>query len=145
MSLISKSMIAALAIGAALAGAGTASAQSWGGGSWGGQGYGGGYGYSDSWRHPGPGNRNLVAATCSGQRGMQLENRLRYKLSRGRIDFRTARRIDRAIDRLQYREYHECREGDFRAARNIGREYNRIDRWIDFEIGRGHHHDNWHR
>jgi hypothetical protein len=140
MSIISKSLIAALAMGAALAGTGTASAQSWGG-----HGYGGGYGYSDSWRQPGPGNRNLVAATCSGQRGMQLENRLRFKMSRGRIDPRTARRIDRAIDRLQYREFHECREGDFRAARNIGREYNRIDRWIDAEIRRFHHDDDWHR
>jgi hypothetical protein len=140
MRLISKSLLAALAMGAALAGAGTASAQQWGGQSWGG--HGGGYGYSDSWRHPGPAGRNLVAATCSGQRGMQLENRLRFKLNRGRIDFRTARRIDRAIDRLQYREFHECREGDFRAARNIGREYNRIDRWIDREIDR-FHGDDW--
>jgi len=139
MSMISKSLIAALAIGAALAGAGTASAQQWGG-----NGYGGEWSYSDNWRHRGPGGRNLVASTCSGQRGMQLENRLRFKLNRGRIDFRTARRIDRAIDRLQYREFQECREGDFRAARNIGREYNRIDRWIDAEIGRGRA-DDWHR
>lgn len=122
MKTMTKILAAALALGSAATITGTASAHDWRGGGWGyTQPYGGG------WR----GDRGDFGGTCSGQRGYGLERQLRWKTSRGQIDYRTAQRIQRDIDRLQWKEQHECREGDWRAVGKINRDYDRIDRWID--------------
>ncbi|KUR70262.1 hypothetical protein AQZ52_15515 [Novosphingobium fuchskuhlense] len=138
MNTISKVLTAALALGSAVALGGTANAQDWRGGYGNGNGYGNGYGYSNSWRSPREQasiDRYLVDSTCSGQRGYQLENRLRLEVSRGGIDRWTAGRIQTAIDDLQDQEQHECRERDFSSARDIGKNYIRIRAWIDQESG----------
>lgn len=132
MNTITKVLTTALALGSAVATTGAASAQDWRGG------YGDGYGYSDAWRSPHEQrqiDRYLVDSTCSGQRGYQLENRLRSEVSRGGIDRWTAGRIQTAIDNLQNQERHECRERDFSSARDIGKDYIRIRAWIDQESG----------
>lgn len=121
MKTMTKVLCTALALGSAATITGTASAHDWrGGNGWGyAQPYGGG------WQNGGGGG------VCSGQRGYQLENELRFKTSRGLIDYRTAQRIQRDIDKLQWKEQHECREGDWRAVGKINRDYDRIDHWID--------------
>ncbi|MFM9936379.1 MAG: hypothetical protein ACKVOL_09280 [Novosphingobium sp.] len=132
MSTITKTLTAALALAGALVSTGAASAHDWNGGaSW----QNGGYAYYQPTFGPSPRDRYLAETTCSGQRGFTLENRLRIKVDRGQISPWTAGRIQRAIDGLQFKERHECREGDFRAARNIGQDYLRINTWIDRETG----------
>jgi hypothetical protein len=101
-----------------------ANAQSWGGHS----GYGQRYGGYD--RRGGYWN-NRARDVCSGQRARSLKAKLRHEYREGEIDGYTAERLNRQIDRLQRKQYHECREGDWRAIRNISFQYNRIDRWID--------------
>ncbi|OYU36127.1 hypothetical protein [Novosphingobium sp. PASSN1] len=118
MKTMTKVLTAAIALGSAVGMAGTASANHWRG-----------PGYASSWQQP-SGNRYLVETTCSGHRAYWAQSRLQVSLERGQIDPWSARRIQTAIDRLQYREEHECREGDYRAAQVIGREYNRIGDWI---------------
>lgn len=142
MNTMIKTMTAALALGGALVSTGAANAQSWGrpasGYGNGHAGYGngfGGNGYRDP-REQAAINRELVNSTCSGQRGQLMENRLRYEVNRGQIDVRTAGRIQTAIDRLQFQERRECREGDFQSARNIGKDYIQLRVWIDQELGR---------
>ncbi len=123
MKTMTKVLAAALALGSAVTITGTASAHDgWGywGGGWRGNGWQG-----NAWQGDG--------GVCSGQRGYQLERELRFKTSRGLIDYRAAQRIQRDIDRLQWKEQHECAEGDWRAVGKISRDYARIDRWIDEE------------
>lgn len=137
MKTMTKVLATALALGSAVTLGGTASAQDW-------RGNGNGWGYAQpgggGWR----GDRGDFGGACSGQRGYGLERELRFKTSRGLIDFRAAQRIQRSIDRLQWREQHECREGDWRALGKINRDYDRIDRWIDEEAGR-YRNDYWRR
>lgn len=121
MKTMTKVLAGALALGCAATMTGTASAHDWQGNGW---------GYAQPW---GGGWRGDVGGTCSGQRGYGLERELRFKTSRGLIDYRTAQRIQRDIDRLQWKEQHECAEGDWRAVGKISRDYDRIDRWIDEE------------
>ncbi|GEN99103.1 hypothetical protein NSE01_09360 [Novosphingobium sediminis] len=119
MKTMTKVFAAALALGGAATSTGTASAHDWRGNGW---------GYSQQY---GGGDRGNFGGACSGQRGYQLERELRFKTSRGLIDYRTAQRIQRDIDKLQWKEQHECREGDWRAVGKIQRDYARIDHWID--------------
>jgi len=131
MKTMTKVLAAALALGSAATITGTASAHDWRGNGWGyNQPYGSGW-YGGGWR----GDRGDFGGTCSGQRGYGLERQLRWKTSRGLIDYRTAQRIQRDIDRLQWREQHECAEGDWRAVGQIQRDYDRIDHWIDEAAG----------
>jgi hypothetical protein len=132
-----KVLATALALGSATAMGGAASAHDWRGPGYGyGYGYGGGYGgYYRSPREQGQIDRYLVDSTCSGQRAYMLENRLRREVGSGQIDRWTAARIQRSIDDLQDHERHECREGDYAAAREIGKGYIRIRAWIDEESG----------
>ena len=137
MNTISKSLVAALALSSALAGAGTANAQAWQGQRYG-NGYGNGYGYDNTYRDPREQasiNHYLVDSTCSGQRGLAMENRLRMEVNQRQIDGRTAQRIQTAIDDLQNQERRECSEHDFQSARDIGKDYIRIRAWIDQETG----------
>ena len=73
-----------------------------------------------------------------------LENRLRLEVNRGQINGWTARRIQSAINDLQYQERHECSERDFHSARDIGKDYIRIRAWIDQESG-GNRGGYWRR
>ncbi len=126
MKTMTKVLATALALGSAVTLGGSASAHDW-------RGNGYGYGYAQ----PGGGGwQGYPGGTCSGQRGYGLERELRFKTSRGLIDYRTAQRIQRDIDRLQWKEQHECREGDWRAVGKINRDYDRIDHWIDEAAGR---------
>lgn len=130
MKTMTKVLAAALALGSAATITGTASAHDWRGG------WNGGWGYSQSWGGGGwRGDRGDFGGACSGQRGYGLERQLRWKTSRGLIDYRTAQRIQRDIDRLQWKEQHECAEGDWRAVGRIQRDYDRIDHWIDEAAG----------
>ncbi len=88
-------------------------------------------------------NAFLVQTTCSGERGFHTQNRLTRAVRSGALDRGTARRIQRDIDRLRFRETRECRQGDLRSARNIGREYGRINAWIDSASDRFNR--GWHR
>ena len=129
MKTITKALTTALVLGSAISLAGCANAHDWRGPA---VGYGGGWNGPDGYAER---SDYLVGSTCSGQRGDALEYRLRVGVERGRIDRGAAWRLQNAIDRLQYREEHECREGDYRAARDIGREYNRISALIGRETG----------
>ena len=105
--------------------------------------HGGGYGFQGDHRNSDYPDGYLVRATCSGDQGFRIQNRLSREVQNGNLDRRIARGIQRDIDRLRYREAHECREGDLRAARNIGRGYIRVRERIDHESGRykgGWHH-----
>ncbi len=127
MKTITKTLTAALALGGAMAMSGCASAQEWRG-----------QGYGPEWRSPREQAAYVqmqVDNTCSGQRGYNLESRLRDAVDRGRVNRWTAGRIQSAIDNLQYSERHECREGDYRSVHGISREYNRISAWIGREAG----------
>ncbi len=137
MKTMTKVLTTALALGCAVAMGGAVSAHDWRGG-----GYSWGYArpYGGGWR----GDRGDFGGTCSGQRGYALERQLRYQLSRGRIDGWTAQRIKGAIDKLQWREQHECAEGDYRAVYKIGRDYDRIGEWIARESD-GDRDDYWRR
>ena len=122
MKTFSKILTAALALGGAMTMTGAANAHDWNerGNGWGGysQPYGGGW--DRAARQKAEFNRYLVDTTCSGQRGYTLEHHLRFQMNRGLIDGWTGQRIQNAINRLQWRERHECREGDYRAAGRIG-------------------------
>ena len=134
MKTMTKVLTAALALGGAMTMSGCANAHDWRG-----PGYGPGYGYAQphggGWdgaaRNRAAFNDYVVDTTCSGQRGFTLEHHLRFQMNRGLIDGWTGQRIQNAINRLQWRERHECREGDYRAAGRIGREYMRIGQWIE--------------
>lgn len=130
MKTMTKVLAGVLALGSAATISGTANAHDWRGDGWGNS----GWGYNQTWG--GGGWRGDFGGTCSGQRGYGLERQLRWKTSRGLIDYRTAQRIQRDIDRLQWKEQHECAEGDWRAVGRINRDYDRIDRWIDEAAGR---------
>ena len=130
MKTMTKVLATALALGSAVVMSGSASAHD---GRWNGN----GWGYDQHWGGGGwQGGNGGFGGACSGQRAFGLERELRFKTSRGLIDFRTARRIQRDIYRLQWREQHECAEGDWRAVGRINRDYVRIDRWIDREARR---------
>lgn len=122
MKTTTKVLATALALGSAMTLSGSASAHDWRGNGW---------GYEQRWGGGWQGGRGDFGGTCSGQRGFGLERQLRWKTSRGLIDYRTAQRIQRDIDRLQWKEQHECAEGDWRALGRINRDYDRIDRWLD--------------
>ena len=144
MNRLSKTLAAALALGSAVTMTGTASAHDWDRPGYGySQPY-GGYGDQRA-RQRAAYSRYLVGTTCSGQRGATLEHHLRFQYNLGRVDRWTAGRIQTAIDRLQWREQHECGEGDWRAAGRIGREYQRISRWITDVSGPGGYGDGWRR
>lgn len=81
------------------------------------------YGYRDG----------RIDAVCSGRRADQLERRLGHEEREGEIDGYTAGRIHDQIDRLEDKQRHECREGDWGAVRGIAARYDRIDQWIDRE------------
>lgn len=130
-----KKITAGLVLGAALLAGGAAQAQSWGNYD---RGYGNGYGYQRDWREQRDIDRTLVESTCSGQRGQAIEARLQREVWEGDIDRRTAARLQWEIDRLQDRERHECRERDFREARDIGKQYVRIRALIDQQTGDGY-------
>lgn len=130
MKKVTKVLTAALALGGALAMSGCANAHDWRGPGYGyAQPHGGGWNGAAQSRAAF--NDYVVDTTCSGQRGYTLEHHLRFQMNRGLIDGWTGQRIQNAINRLQWRERHECREGDYRAAGRIGREYMRIGQWID--------------
>lgn len=117
-------------LGTSLIASGSANAQSWGIYV----GTGGGYpayqrGYDDE--------DSLARFICSGQRAHMLEDRLRHEVAEDEIDDDDADRIHAAIDRLEDRQRHECREGDRRAIGDIAYRYDRIARWIDGEAHRG--------
>ncbi|WP_296616046.1 histidine kinase [Sphingomonas sp.] len=117
-------------LGTSLIASGSANAQSWGVYV----GTGGGYpgyqrGYDDE--------DGLARFICSGQRAHMLEDRLRHEVAEDEIDGDDADRIHAAIDRLEDRQRHECREGDRRAIGDIAYRYDRIARWIDGEAHRG--------
>lgn len=117
-------------LGASLVASGSANAQSWGIYV----GTGGGYpgyqrGYDDG--------DGLARFICSGQRAHMLEDGLRHEVAEDEIDGDDADRIHTAIDRLEDRQRHECREGDRRAIGDIAYRYDRIARWIDGEAHRG--------
>ncbi len=133
MKTMTKVLTTALALGSAVTISGAASAQDWHGPGYGGgheSGYDWGGGPDGSWRDRQPVDRRLAYTTCTGKRGYWMESRLQAARERGQIDWRTARRIQKSIDRLQWREQHECSEGDYRAATRIGLEYDRIGAWI---------------
>lgn len=132
MKTFTKVLTAALALGGALTISGSASAQDWRG-----------PGYGGDWRARAEANRYLADTTCSGHRAYWAQSRLQVSLERGQIDRWTAQRIQTAIDRVQYREAHECREGDYRAVQSIGREYNRIGDWIAREAASYRGNSGW--
>ena len=72
-----------------------------------------------------------VNAVCSGQQARALEARLRHEYDENEISGWDAARINRQIDRLERKQVHECREGDWRALRNISYQYSQIGQWID--------------
>lgn len=78
-------------------------------------------------------NDGRINAVCSGQRAQMLEDRLRHEDDEGEIDDDDLDRIHGAIDRLEDKQDHECREGDWRGVRNISYQYDQIGAWIDRE------------
>jgi hypothetical protein len=120
-----KTITTALVLAGTVATAGAASAQSWGYD----RDYGRGYGRS--WQDQRQIDRYLVESTCSGQRGQALEARLWREYREGDISRADAQRIQYSIDRLQDKERHECRERDFREARDIGKRYIQLRARID--------------
>jgi hypothetical protein len=125
-----RKILSVMALGASLIAAGPATAQSWGVYV----GTGGGYPRYD--RAYGDDDR-LARVICSGQRAHQLEDRLRHEVDENEIDDDDADRIHTAIDRLEDRQHHECREGDRRAIAAIAYRYDRIGQWIESEAHRG--------
>lgn len=94
-----------------------------------------GFGYQRGWD-------NGINSVCSGQRGYSLEARLRQEYREGEIDGRDADRIQRRIDKLEDKQRHECREGDWRAIQKIAGQYDQIGQWIDQEA-HGRWRDRW--
>jgi hypothetical protein len=68
---------------------------------------------------------------CSGNRARQLEARLDHEYREREIDPYQGDRIHAAIDRLERRQAHECREGDLRSIYKIAGEYDRIQGRIE--------------
>lgn len=68
---------------------------------------------------------------CSGNRARQLEARLDHEYREREIDPYQGDRIHNAIEDLERRQAHECREGDLRAIHDIAGRYDRIQGWID--------------
>jgi hypothetical protein len=126
-----KSLTMTLAVGASLLTGAAAQAHEWN--TWGRN-----DGYQRDWRDQRGMDRDLIQSTCSGERGYNLEVRLQREVREGDIDRGSARRIQREIDRLQNKERHECREGDFREVRDISNGYIRLRAWIDRESGDGY-------
>lgn len=91
------------------------------------QGWGGNYDNGDYYGRRGDDDRGSVRRICSGQRGYQLENRLRNE----DIDRYTERRIHNSIDALQDRQRSVCASRDWREIRMLDSRYDTIDRWID--------------
>jgi len=116
----------ALVVAAGLLASPSANAQSWG------VYIGSGPRYYQPDRHFGWNDRR-IDAVCSGQRARMLENRLRHEDDEGEIDDEDLDRIHNAIDRLEDKQDHECREGDWRNVRNISYQYDQIGAWIDRE------------
>lgn len=125
----SRVLLAVLAGTAATVGT-AAQAQSWGVYVGNGPGYGG---YRQGWSGGWGGDDRVMRSVCSGERAYRLEDRLRHEEGEDEIDPRTARRIHRAIDRLEDRQRHECAEGDWRSVRDIAIRYDQIGQWIDGE------------
>jgi hypothetical protein len=112
-----RKLLCALLIGSGLAGATAANAQRWGP-----------YGTpSSSYGASGYGSADGV---CSGRRAHMLEGWVDRKVEDGRMDPDRADRIHSAIDRLEDKARHECREGDWRAIGNISERYEQIGYWI---------------
>ena len=130
-----RKMTTGLVLGAAMLASGAASAQSWGGYN-NGYGYGYGNGYGRDFREQR--DVELIRSTCTGERGANLERYLNREVRDGRIDGRTGSRSHDEIDRLQSREYRECRERDWGAAHRIGSDYIRLRVWIDRESANGY-------
>jgi len=134
-----KAITSGLVVGAALMLGSPVSAHDW-------RNYGGDYGFRGDFHcsdFRGRSGGYLVQSTCSGERGFQVQNRLNREIRFGNVDRWSARRIQNDIDRLRFQEARECRQGDVRSARSIGREYNRVDARIDFatrRFDRGWHH-----
>ncbi|OYW46209.1 MAG: hypothetical protein B7Z36_05330 [Novosphingobium sp. 12-63-9] len=120
-----KTVVGGLVLGAAMLASGAASAQDW---------RGNGYGYRDQRAI----DAELIGSTCSGQRGQAMENHLNREVRDGRINRYKASQIHRQIDQLQYREQIECRQRDWGAARNIGKDYISLRVWIDREAANGY-------
>lgn len=119
-----------IVLGASLIASGSANAQSW-------SAYvGTGGGYPRYYRDHDDNDDGLARVICSGQRAHMLEDRLRHEVAEDEIDDDDADRIHGAIDRLEDRQRHECREGDRRAIGDIADRYDRIARWIDSEAHR---------
>lgn len=115
-----RNLTIAAALAVSLTGlAGSAQAQSWGQDKYGWQNR--GYGW------------NGGGQDCSPRRAYALEARLDREWRQGNIDPRTARRIKDQIDKLEAKQDHECREGDWREVREIADRYDRIEQWIDRE------------
>lgn len=70
---------------------------------------------------------------CSGRRAAELEGRLGQEEHEGDIDGYTADRIHAEIDRVEDKQRHECREGDWGGVRSVASRYDRIDEWISRE------------
>ncbi|MEO0030321.1 MAG: hypothetical protein RIS94_79 [Pseudomonadota bacterium] len=129
-----KMITTGLVLAASLLAGGAAQAQAWRNDG----GYGGGYGgYGNSWEARRDYQNRVMDNVCSGQRGFALEQRLRREVSEGDLDPRTAERIHARIDRIQDRERHECREGDYRETRDVAEQYRQIGYWIDRETNDG--------
>lgn len=125
-----RKIYSVMVMAAGMIAAGPASAQSWGIFV----GTGGGYPRYDSGYDE---DDRLARVICSGQRAHMLEDRLRHEVDENEIDDDDADRIHSAIDRLEDRQRHECREGDRRAIIAIASRYDRIGQWIDSEAHRG--------
>jgi hypothetical protein len=85
--------------------------------------------YDDGGRYErrGDDSRGSLRRICSGQRGYQLERRLR----RQDIERYTARRMQNSLDALQNRERLVCAQRDAREIRLLDARYDTLDRWMD--------------
>ncbi|MEO6093611.1 MAG: hypothetical protein ABIT04_13785 [Novosphingobium sp.] len=72
-------------------------------------------------------DRGALGHICSGQRGYQVENRLRNE----DLDRRLEWRIQNSIDGLQNRQRVVCAQRDWREIRLLDGRYDVIERWID--------------
>jgi hypothetical protein len=84
-------------------------------------------GDDDNYARRGDDTRGSVRRICSGQRGYQVENRLRNE----DIDRRLEWRIQNSIDGLQNRQRVVCAQRDWREIRLLDSRYDVIERWIE--------------
>ncbi|MGZ3172069.1 MAG: histidine kinase [Croceibacterium sp.] len=117
-----RKIATAILLGAGLMAAPAAHAQSWGVYVGNAPGY-DRYGRGDWQRGDG--------GVCSGQRAHALEAKLRHEYRENEISDWEATRMQRQIDRLEQKQYRECREGDWRAVQRISFQFDQIDRWIE--------------